>query len=351
MRRTRRLPRLGPLLVATLLLLGAACSGDADEADVTAPATPSPSPIADPVCPLSGADAPSVEVAERPAVAVKVENDPVAYPLSGLEDAEVVFEELVEGGITRFMAIYHCTDAKKVGPVRSARVVDPSIMIPITRILGAAGGNNVVRRALDKANVVILDEDTSGKAMRRIPRSGISLEHTLYANTIALRQRGVKRFSDPPRSSFEFGPLEGKATKARGIEINFGGSSNVSYQWKKGQWQRFDNGSPLLSEAGRQLAVDNVVIEQHTIANSKTVFDVAGNPSIELADETGKGKALLLRDGKAIKGRWVRAKKNGPVRFLTASGDPMIFAPGTIWVELVPDRKGEIKGSFSVSKK
>lgn len=350
MRRTRPSRVVGATLVAALVVLGAACSDDAAEPEVAAPA-PSPSPVADPVCPLSGADAPSVDIAERPAVAVKVENDPVAYPLSGLEDAELVFEELVEGGITRFMAIYHCTDAKKVGPVRSARVVDPSIMIPITRILGAAGGNNVVRRALDKANVVILDEDTSGKAMRRIPRSGISLEHTLYANTVALRQRGAKRFSDPPRSSFEFGPLEGKATKARSIEINFGGSSNVSYEWRKGQWQRFDNGSPLLSEAGHQLAVDNVVIEQHTIANSKTVFDVAGNPSIELADETGKGKALLLRDGKAIKGRWVRAKKNGPVRFLTASGDPMIFAPGTIWVELVPDRKGEIKGSFSVSKK
>jgi hypothetical protein len=106
-----------------------------------------------------------------------------------------------------------------------------------------------------------------------------------------------------------------------------------------------------MAEGGGQISVDNVVIEQHTIVNSKTVFDVAGNPSIELADETGKGKAVLLRDGKAIKGRWIRETEMGSVRFVTSAGDAMVFAPGTIWVELVPDKKGEIKGSFSISKK
>ena len=343
--------RLGAAVLASALLVGVACTSDEPEEPGVAAESPTPSPTPDPKCPLTGADAPSEEIAERPAVAVKVENDPVAYPLSGLDEAEIVFEELVEGGITRFMAIYHCTDAKKVGPVRSARVVDPGIMIPITRILAAAGGNDIVRKALKKAKVVILDEDTSGKAMRRIARSGVSLEHTLYANTTALRKLGSKRFSDPPETNFQFGPLEGKATKARSIEINFGGSATVSYRWQKGQWQRFDNGSPLITEGGSQIAVDNVVVEQHTIVNSKTVFDIAGNPSIELADETGKGKAVLLRDGQAIKGRWIRKTEKGPVEFVTAQGDAMVFAPGTIWVELVPDKKGEIKGSFTVSKR
>lgn len=78
---------------------------------------------------------------KRAAVAVKVENDPSAYPLSGLDDAEVVYEEVVEGGVTRFMAIYHCTGSGKVGPVRSSRIVDAAIMRPITHILAASGGN------------------------------------------------------------------------------------------------------------------------------------------------------------------------------------------------------------------
>lgn len=340
--------RLIAVLIACFLLAAAACSNDEPAPPPVAAPTPTPTPTPDPKCPLTGSDAPSVALAERPAVAVKVENNSVAYPLSGLDDAEIVFEELVEGGITRFMAIYHCTDAAKVGPVRSSRVIDPDIMIPITRILGAAGGNDIVLEALDRAKIVLLDEDTSGQAMRRIPRAGISLEHTLYANTKALRKLGSKRFDEAPRVGFEFGPLEGNAKRAREITASFAGRATVSYRWRKGKWLRFDDGSPLMAEDGKQIAVDNVVIEQHTVRNSRTIVDVAGNPSIEIADETGRGPAVLLRGGKSIKGSWIRAKAKGPVRFVTKAGEPMVFAPGTIWVELLPDKKGEIKGSFSI---
>jgi len=339
--------RWAAILAACSLLVGAACS-DEEPAPPAAAPSPTPTPTPDPICPLTGEDPETSALTARPAVAVKVENNPVAYPLSGLEDAEIVFEELVEGGITRFMAIYHCTDAAKVGPVRSSRIIDPDIMIPITRILGAAGGNDIVRAALNRANVVMLDEDTSGDAMRRIPRPGITLEHTLYANTKALRKLGSKRFDNPPKAGFEFGPLEGKAKRARSITASFAGRATVGYKWKKGKWLRFDDGSPLMTEGGKQIAVDNVVIEQHTVRNSRTIFDVAGNPSIEIADDTGRGPAVLLRDGKRIRGNWIRRDPQDPVRFVTKNGDPMVFAPGTIWIELLPDRKGEIKGSFSI---
>lgn len=345
---TSRRVRLPAVLAVCVALLGSGCSNDeAAPPPATAPAS-TPTPTPDPECSLTGENPKRPALVDRPAVAVKVENHPVAYPLSGLEDAEIVFEELVEGGITRFMAIYHCTDSAKVGPVRSSRIIDPGIMIPITRILGAAGGNDIVLKALKKANVVILDEDTSGKAMRRIARPGVTFEHTLYAHTSALRKLGSKRYDEPPRTSFEFGRIEGRAKKAREVTVNFGGDATVSYEWKKGKWRRFDDGSPLMTEAGKQIAVDNVVIEQHTVRNSRTIVDVAGNPSIEIADDTGRGTAVLLRDGKSIRGRWVRKKKQGPVRFVTKQGDPMVFAPGTIWIELVPDRKGDIKGSFSI---
>lgn len=339
--------------LVALLLVGAACTSDEEEPPdvaVTTP-TPTPTPTPEPKCPLTGLDPESPALVERPAVAVKVENNPVAYPLSGLDDAEIVFEELVEGGITRFMAIYHCNDAQKVGPVRSARVVDPGIMIPITRILGAAGGNDIVREELRAARVVILDEDTSGKAMRRIPRSGISLEHTLYANTAALRRLGSKQYDKEPKVGFLFGELQGKARKAREVTMNFGGSATVSYRWSGGKWKRFDNGSPLMAEGGGQIAVENVLIEQHTVNLSRKIVDVAGNPSIEIADKLGRGTAVLLRDGRAITGRWIRKKETGPAVFVKKNGDEMIFAPGAVWVELVPDKKGEVKGSFSISKK
>ncbi|MDP9068773.1 MAG: DUF3048 domain-containing protein [Actinomycetota bacterium] len=301
------------------------------------------------VCPLTGVEPDKEALLARPAVAVKIENNPVAYPLSGLEEAEIVYEELVEGGQTRFMALYHCTDAAKAGPVRSAREVDAAIMTPITRILAAAGGNAAVRSTLSESGIVLVDETDSGEAMQRIPREGISMEHTLYADTVGLRKLGRKEFDEPPPEElFRFGELEGKAKKAKTISIEFGAASS-SYQWDGDGWLRFDEGQPLMSETGEQIKVDNVIIEEHTIDYSE-ITDVTGAASTIIRDVTGTGRAVLFRDGRAIKGSWERETVEGPVRFVTAAGDDMVLAPGTTWIELVPGKDGEAKGSFSYAK-
>ncbi len=301
-------------------------------------------------CPLTGVEPDKEPVLERPAVAVKIENNPVAYPLSGLEDAEIVYEELVEGGQTRFMALYHCTDAPKAGPVRSSREVDAAIMTPITRILAAAGGNDTVRSTLSESRIFLVDETDSGEAMQRIPREGISMEHTLYADTAALRKLGRKQFDEaPPEDVFRFGELEGKAGKAATISIEFGAASS-SYQWDGDGWLRFDEGQALMSESGEQISVDNVIVEEHQIDYSP-ITDVTGARSTIITDVTGTGRAVLFRDGRVIKGSWERETVEGPVRFVTKAGDEMVLAPGTTWIELVPSNKGEAKGSFSYAKK
>jgi hypothetical protein len=153
------------------------------------------------VCPLTGLEPTRESLVERPAVAVKIENASIAYPLSGLEDAEVVYEELVEGGLTRFMAMYHCNDAAKAGPVRSAREVDPSIMIPITRILAAAGGNEAVRSVLGENEVVLVDENGAGEAMERIAREGLPSEHTPIRPHSGSSARSSTATLPPRRSS------------------------------------------------------------------------------------------------------------------------------------------------------
>ncbi len=302
------------------------------------------------ICPLTGVEPAKESVLERPAVAVKIENNPVAYPLSGLEDAEIVYEELVEGGQTRFMALYHCTDAPKAGPVRSSREVDAAIMTPITRILAAAGGNDAVRNTLSESGIVLVDETDSGEAMQRIPREGISMEHTLYADTGALRKLGRKQFDEPPPEEvFTFGELEGKSAKAATVSIEFGAASS-SYQWDGDAWLRFDEGQALMSESGEQISVDNVIVEEHEIDYSD-ITDVTGAASTIIKDVTGTGRAVLFRDGRAIKGSWERETVEGPVRFMTKAGDQMVLAPGTTWIELVPSNEGEAKGSFSYAKK
>jgi hypothetical protein len=334
------------LLVALVFAL-AACSGDESPAPDAARPSATPPP---PTCPLSGL--PLVpDAADRPAVAVKIENSPAAYPLSGLDKAEIVYEEEVEGGLTRFMAIYHCTDTKKAGPIRSARVVDPAIMTPITRILGDAGGNDFVRQALDKAKIISIDENAAGDAMRRIYRSGYSSEHTLYANIGRLRKIGAKEFKKrPPDDLFAFGDLDASAPEVRSVTMNFSGATTIAYEWSGSKWHRTDDGEPLTMESGVPIAVDNVIIEQHEVNYSKTITDVVGNPSIEIADVTGAGKAVLFRDGRVIKGRWVRKTIDDGVVYETSSGERMTLDPGTTWIELLPNGKGEVKGSYTVAK-
>ncbi|MFN2389257.1 MAG: DUF3048 domain-containing protein [Actinomycetota bacterium] len=302
-----------------------------------------------PKCPLTGLEPRDESLIDRPAVAIKVENNPAAYPLSGLDKAEIVYEEEVEGGLTRFMALYHCTDTGKAGPVRSARAVDPAIMSPYTRILGAAGGNAAVRDILESAGVILIDEPGAGEAMTRVDREGYTSEHTLYASSSRLRKLGRKEFDDPPAEVFRFGDLEGSSRKARTITITFSPSSIVTYEWRDGAWQRSDQGAPLVSEDGTQIEADNVLIEEHTI-NYSDIGDVVGARSTEIADETGSGRAVLFRDGRAIPGRWSRDSLADPVHFETKAGDEMVLAPGSTWVELVPDDKGEVKGSFSYER-
>lgn len=303
-----------------------------------------------PTCPLSGVEPRDDAALERPAVAVKVENAPVAYPLSGLEDAEVVYEELVEGGVTRFMAIYGCTDSGKVGPVRSARAIDPAIMTPATLILGFSGANNTVLEALDEAGIVQIEESEAGEAMQRVPREGLASEHTLYANTARLRRIGAKRFDDaPPDDLYEFGELDGDAKRARSVTIEFSDVTTVSYEFRGGQWRRFQAGQPFVDESGKQIAVDNVVVEEHVV-NESDIVDVTGTPSVEIADVTGSGRAVLFRDGRAVVGRWVREDVEGAVRFETKSGDAMVLAPGSTWIHLVPNDEGDVKGSFTYER-
>lgn len=305
----------------------------------------------DPECPLTSLEPARDSLVDRPAVALKIENNPVAYPLSGLEDAEVVYEEPVEGGLTRFMAIYHCTDSAQAGPIRSARVVDPPIMSPYTRILGAAGGNDIVLDALDEAGVVLIDETRARDAMTRVDRPGITFEHTLYADTAAIRKLGRRHFDEtPPDDLFEFGDLQATGRRARSVTLTFSAGTVVTYDWNGKRWARSDGDAPLANEIGEQIQVDNVLIEEHTVNHSERLGDILGTPSPEIEDVTGSGRAFLFRDGRVFPGRWTRESEDEPVRFETKNGDPYVLHPGTTWIELLPDKQGDVKGSFTISK-
>ena len=332
------------VLVALACLTLAACDSDPEEPQ--ARPTPTTTPEPPPVCPLSGEDIPKGLDEERAAVAIKVENSSAARPQSGLEDAEIVFEEIVEGGITRFMAIYHCTDAPKVGPVRSARFDDAKIAKPFTRVLAFSGGNAIVERELLARKMIPLQENDAGSSLYRVPAGVLEL-HNLFADTKELRKLpAVKKARAPSEGLFEFGPLPDSAKKARRVSMNFTASNTIEYRWQKGAWRRYEAGAPFQSATGSQIAVPNVLIQEVIVKNSPRITDSAGNPSPDIT-LTGKGKALLFRGGKVQVGKWKVTKEGKPAVFQTKTGEPFTFEPGPIWIELVPSRRGQVKGSVS----
>jgi hypothetical protein len=329
-----------------LLLVGAACSDDEPSGpEVTTEASPSPEP--EPAkCPLNGEEPPKGLDVETPAIALKIENSPEARPQSGLEEADLVYEEVVEGGITRFMAIFHCGTTDQGGPVRSARFDDPKLATPFTHLLAYSGSNGPVDRELKANDIIQLNEDTDPvEAFFRVPE-GVLEVHNLFADVGKLQKIAAKRDVDPPSTDvFAFGDINGEAKKARTVSLNFTASNTIEYKWKKDVWVRSEAGVPFMTAAGEQLSVPNVLVQEVRVDNSETIVDVAGNPSPDIDLLTG-GKALLFRDGQVVKGKWATDKAGLPV-FTTTSGDPMTFATGSIWIELVPSNKGDVTGSFS----
>lgn len=339
------------MFLGVALLGTGACGGDdppPTSPQAAAEATPTPEP--DPVCPLTGEDAKKVAALDRPAVAVKIENSPQARPQSGLESADIVFEEIVEGGITRFLAVYHCASASKAGPVRSARFDDPKLALPFTEVLAFSGANAIVEAELTAQGLSVVDEDTPGGALYRDPPGSLDV-HSLFADVDALLSIARKAKGSPPApETFTFDDIEGKARKARTVTVNFSASNSITYKWEGHSWKRYQDGAPFMSSTGSQISTPNLVVMQVDVTNSTRITDVAGNPSPDI-DLLNKGKVVLFRDGKAIKGTWAMKRPGDPPRFTGPGGAEMTFAEGPIWIELVPSPKGDVKGSFSFSKR
>lgn len=295
-------------------------------------------PAPPPTCPLTGTPAPGGEVPRRPVLAVKVENTPDAYPLAGLQTADVVYEELVEGGITRFMALYQCKEAKKVGPVRSARTTDPKVLVQYDprSVIAFSGGQLAVVHAVERSGLVSFDEDSGGDAFWRDTER--YEPHNLFVNTRKLRARSAKQTDGegPPRRLFPFDaepPAAGK--RASQVSMAFSSSVTATWRWDKGagRWQRMFEDAPMTLDTGTPITAANVIIQQVVVIEGNLV-DVLGYHSPEVT-LTGSGKAWVLRDGTLIAGRWSRPVMGAVTKFVTKTGEIIPLAPGNTWIELV----------------
>lgn len=288
-----------------------------------------------PTCPLTGQLAPRGTIPDRPVLAVKVENLAEARPQSGLDRADVIYEEPVEGGITRFIVLFQCEDAPRVGPVRSGRTTDPDVLVQYGKpLIGYAGGADKVEKAISKAGLVDVNFITAADAYWRDPAR--SAPHDLYASTKKLRTAGRSK-ADAPDPVFAYtDDLTVKSKRARQVHLPFSNSSDVYWRWnaKQGAWLRSHGSEAHVLDSGEQVSATNVVVQVVEVGTGDIV-DAAGNPSPTVT-LTGGGKAYVFRDGRMIVGRWQRDSLGEVTRFLTRSGVEIPLTPGTTWVELFP---------------
>ena len=278
----------------------------------------------------------------RPILAVKIGNSGNERPQAGLDGADVVYEELVEGGVTRFMALYSTNQASRVGPVRSVRTVDHKILQPLGGLFAYSGGvPPVVDDLRETPGVTDVGGDRVVDAYRR--DSSRQAPYNLHTTTDQLWEGRVG--SPPDKPLFEFLEASDDATDggdadANEIEMSFAGNgSKVGYEYdeKAGVYERFTGGSPHMVEGvggPTQLAFRNVLIQEVRTQRGSTV-DRGGELTTDIA-MLGSGNAVLFRGGRAFRGTWNRPSVDAVTSFVSSSGQALEFAPGATIVALMP---------------
>lgn len=314
-------------------LLAACGGGGSSEPTTTSKAKPATTTTtAPPVAPLTGLADPSGAAQGRAVLSVKIENTPESRPQTGLDQADVVWEEVVEGQITRFVAMFNSQSPATLGPIRSVRLTDPNIVWPVGGIFAFSGGARYALDGIAKAPVVLVDESRAGSAMYR--ERSRRAPHNLYGRGDALFQKGGAPV--PPPALFTYttkrGPSKAPGTQAAlSARVGFKGSYAVDWTWDgaRGVWLRSTSGRPFTVASGAQVGATNVVIMAITYRGGAGAMQAEGIL-------TGEGRAIVLTDGLAIEGRWIRPNQTTPARFVDGSGRTIALTPGNTWVEL-PD--------------
>jgi len=344
-------------------------SGTSDSrVDLTAPKTE--------VCPINGLkytkDEKNIWEERRP-IAAMIENHVDSRPASGLSKADVIYEAVAEGGITRFLGIFYCGAAAEdveIAPVRSARIYfinfaseygDNPIFMHVGGANNYSGSGDTAKevRALELLETIGWrvpkgnDFDTTYDAgfpifWRNYERLGkeVATEHTMMASLDAAYEEAEKR---------EFGAKneKGKAWDSKFVQWNFIDDkaetptvTNISFKfwdnksdydvnWKydstNNQYLRFNGGEEQIDFATKnQLAAKNVVI---LLAKEKGPID---NNYHMFYTTTGEGEALVFQNGSVIKGSWEKDSREGRTKFFDAKGKEISFVRGQIWIEIVP---------------
>lgn len=281
--------------------------------------------------PLTGE--PLAEPVGKRVVAVKVDNVPAAQPQIGIGDAEMIIEVPVEGGLTRFTALFFDDTPSTVGPVRSVRPVDADLLAPFGPVVMATGGQDFVLRLFAAADIPVITLEVEG-AYGLIDRP----EPQHIAALLDL----VERFAGDevsPAGPFPFGDDFAAETAASAITIPFSAVTDVVWRFEDGRWVRAQNGEtsealPDVAGTPEPITADTVVVLS-VAERSAGYFDSAGT-EVTTYDVIGFGDAKVFHDGRVVEGRWLRSAQEDPWVLVDGTGARITLPVGRVFVEIVP---------------
>lgn len=265
---------------------------------------------------------------------VKVDNTSSAAPQLGLDDADMIVEELVEGGLTRLAAFYYSTIPDRVGPVRSMRASDIGITEPANAFIVASGAAGKTMMLLNQAGINRVTEGAVGfyRSDTRPAPYNLMMKLTALATH-------VSRAWNPPRTTYlPFGPagrFHGPIT-VHTLRATFSGAHTDDWRLAGRTWVRTNS----YAEVGHDFRATNVLILRVQIGNAG-YLDPAGNPVPETFFY-GHGAAILVHGDEAVRGTWYKHGTHGAVRLRDGAGRPLTVPAGHTFVELVPAQGGSV---------
>jgi hypothetical protein len=337
---------VGVLIVAAVVALvvtskstpSSASKPPAPVTPITALPTTTTAPA--PTCPLTGTPAPGGTVPARPALGVKIGNYPDDRPSAGLNQADVVFEEPVEGGITRLVAVFQCQSPALVGDLRSARQPDVGILSQLSKpIFVHAGGIDPVIALLQAAPLTDENLLSGAAASAVIQQPGRYAPYSTFANTATLWALDPGDTTPPaPIFTYTASPPAGSVAGSGGsVHIPFSGTSDVTWTWNpaaNNYLRSYATGPDKLID-GSQSAANSVVIMTVQTSSGPWLENDEGGLEVQIPD-TGSGPLVVLRNGAAITGTWTRTSLTQPPTLTATNGTPITLQPGNTWEELVP---------------
>lgn len=377
--------------LVAFVLVATACGGDDAEptttapmttlaavettaGDTTAPITQAPATTATsgslPPSPVNGMGVEDASAIDRRVIAVKIDNHWNARPQSGIEQADAIYELLVEGGLTRFIALFHHSDTEFLGPIRSGRPTDPTLVKYIGAPLQISGAQPWVSGIIAGHGVKVLGDN--GNTTFRIRTR--SAPHNLYGSTLSMRDEADRRGypDDPPAEPlFDFGEPTPGADGATTVSMDWSNLPAVRWEWTGSEYLRFNGDQPhnwlaLPEEQDEDSATEEsedsgddqegtttTTTEpedlEHQIATDVIVVITANKywassssgagSSVPALETVGSGDAYVFYGGKVVEGSWARESVDERFELTLPDESPITIPAGRLWISIFPNNQ------------